>query len=835
MTRALLLFTLIPGVAAAQLLSPGDLTRSHAHLEGMSNCTKCHGGGSQVSAEKCLACHKEVATRISEGKGLHGRIPEADRACENCHHDHQGKEASLIDWGGGGRKGFEHRRTGWPLTGAHVKVGCEQCHEKRFITAPDARKLLEAKVATWLGLPSTCRSCHFDEHRGQMKGDCSTCHDTRGWKPAPAFNHNKTDYPLLGKHARVACSGCHATQKDESTPANAFPAPKRMSFTKYVDIPHGRCTDCHQDPHQGKFGPRCESCHQVSGWKDMKKGTENRTFHDKTRFPLEGAHVSVACKSCHGPFPGRPAKFKGLAFQKCSDCHQDAHEGQIARVTCERCHSVVSFTPAKFTLADHAATKYPLEGGHQAVACSLCHPRDRTLTERVPLAVRTLLKREKRPLLVSLVRIQLPHATKGCVGCHADPHAGQFQSVVAAKGCEGCHRVSSFADLSFDHNRDSRFPLEGAHVKVPCAGCHDRTRRFEGKDVVIYKPLEMTCAACHRDIHLGQFASEGSSCEKCHTTESFKVTKFRHNDATFASFALEGQHTRASCEGCHPRVTVERDTTRRYKPVPQTCERCHADFHKGAFSDLSVAGKRVTGCASCHVVDGWSNAKFDHDSTGFPLRGEHQATPCKSCHLADFSSPIPSTCAGCHRDSHAGRLGTGCQQCHDEKSWQSAFGLEAHERTGFPLTGRHAVLPCIECHGEMRERTFSRAPRACVACHQGDFNRTPTLSVDHVAAGVPTECNTCHQTFAWSPARFPAHDSCFYISSGPHAGIRCLNCHSSLTGFVANGTCSTNTAACTSCHAHSEAATDPLHANLPPGSYQYRDGKCYGCHKMTPQ
>ena len=54
---------------AAQLLSPGKLARGHAQLEGVGNCTKCHAAGEQVAADRCLACHDQLAARIRAALG----------------------------------------------------------------------------------------------------------------------------------------------------------------------------------------------------------------------------------------------------------------------------------------------------------------------------------------------------------------------------------------------------------------------------------------------------------------------------------------------------------------------------------------------------------------------------------------------------------------------------------------------------------------------------------------------------------------------------------------------------------------------------------------------
>lgn len=52
-------------------LSPGELSKAHAHLEGLSNCTKCHVLGEKETTSKCLECHKEIKNLINQKKGYH--------------------------------------------------------------------------------------------------------------------------------------------------------------------------------------------------------------------------------------------------------------------------------------------------------------------------------------------------------------------------------------------------------------------------------------------------------------------------------------------------------------------------------------------------------------------------------------------------------------------------------------------------------------------------------------------------------------------------------------------------------------------------------------------
>ena len=78
-------------------ISPGKLSESHAHLEGLSNCTKCHVLGEKVSDEKCLDCHEEIAARIKDQKGYHFFGGGSSRKeCIKCHSDHHGRNFKMI-------------------------------------------------------------------------------------------------------------------------------------------------------------------------------------------------------------------------------------------------------------------------------------------------------------------------------------------------------------------------------------------------------------------------------------------------------------------------------------------------------------------------------------------------------------------------------------------------------------------------------------------------------------------------------------------------------------------------------------------------------------------
>jgi len=887
-----------PAAARADLFSPGELSKAHAHLEGLQNCTKCHAAGQQLSPDTCLACHGEVKSRIAQGRGVHGKLAPADRACEKCHHEHQGRDFAVVDWGKEGRKGFDHARTGFELRGKHRRADCEKCHDRRLVTDAAVLELLQKhpEKKSFLGAPTACAACHADEHRGQLGADCQRCHGEDAWKPAGKFLHAKSAYPLVGKHARVECVKCH---KPEQEPEARKGAPGQVgpvnptAFVKYKGLPFQACTDCHKDPHQGRFGERCQGCHTPVDWKKLSGAAAERAFHDKTRYPLRGLHAEVKCVACHGPFPGQKAIFKNMAFGKCTDCHADAHVGQLARAAapavplppppagkkkqrpvaapapvapdCAACHTPDGFLPVRFDVADHAKLEYRLEGAHRAVACALCHPKDPRLERRFPEAVRKALARKQRPVKVSQALLDVPKAGD-CRTCHRDPHGGQFDAKLAAAapggatGCAACHVVESFKKVRFDHAKESRFPLEGKHTQAACGSCH----RTGADGQVRYKPLPITCAGCHPDAHAGQLAVKGvTDCTRCHTAAGWKgeQLRFKH-DAASSRFVLDGKHEKVACEKCHGLVRVAGAEVRRYKPLAVACQACHEDFHKGAFRgfaplpaaqaagkgaspagapDLSVRGARAgaavpasaeTACAACHTTASWQAQGFDHARTGFPLEGAHQRASCGGCHVdRTFKAPVPRACAACHADAHAGRLGGRCERCHEAASWASTrFDADAHRRSNFPLTGKHAFTACDSCHANRRDLGFSRATKECLGCHQDDLTRAAAGAaiVDHGVPNFPTTCQSCHSTWGFSPAGLDGHETCFEISRGPHAGVKCKDCHSSFPAVDVTQkpfTCLTDTANCVRCHSCQE--------HEPVSGFACTNRKCYECHRFS--
>ena len=234
-------------IAAAQF-SPGDLSRPHQNLDGPKNCTQCHEVGSAISGEKCLSCHTEIGQMITSRHGYHFSVKS--RACIECHKEHLGRDAVTYLFN---KRNFEHAQTGFTIGGKHALLECEKCHDRKFISDPDVKKVLsDHPHPTFLGVSQACTSCHQNPHEEAEQQRCLTCHTDAGWNVVKKFDHSTTHFVLLGKHRTVECKQCHVTlaQKNPGTP-------KVFTVANFA-----ACEACHTSPHTQKLQQqKCTACH----------------------------------------------------------------------------------------------------------------------------------------------------------------------------------------------------------------------------------------------------------------------------------------------------------------------------------------------------------------------------------------------------------------------------------------------------------------------------------------------------------------------------------------------------------------------------------------------
>ena len=559
--------TLVSAQSLESVVMPGKLIRGHAEIEG--ECGKCHAPFNRAAQSPlCLDCHKDVASDVRAAAGYHGRIRE--RECRSCHTDHKGREAAIVIMD---TTKFDHRQTDYPLQGAHEKAECRSCH-------PPEKKYRDA--------PHECNDCHRkdDPHKGNLGPKCANCHTDSNWKEA-RFDHDRTRFPLKLKHATVKCRDCHVDKRFLNAPRD--------------------CVGCHRKDddakgHHGRFGEKCQACHNERDWKPA-------TFsHDRdTRFLLRDKHRTARCESCH-----RTPLFGEKLPSTCVGCHRsdDVHKGSLG-AKCESCHNERNWKTSKFN--HDTETSFPLRDKHRTARCESCH-QDKTFKQKLP---------------------------QTCIGCHrkdddAKGHRGRY-----GEKCESCHTEKSWPVTTFDHARDTRYPLRAKHAGVKCDSCH--------KGNLYRDKLQTACIACHErdDKHEGQL---NRRCENCHAETDWKRTTFDHNRSRFP---LLGRHARVECRECH--------ATPRYRDAKTDCIACHAkdDAHKRRL------GPR---CESCHNARDWKIWDFNHDKTQFRLDGAHKRIDCYSCHREPVRDKIrlDLACISCHMrdDVHHGNFGAQCERCH---------------------------------------------------------------------------------------------------------------------------------------------------------------------------
>jgi nitrate/TMAO reductase-like tetraheme cytochrome c subunit len=405
---------------------------------------------------ECFDCHKPLFIQIPEAALRKNTLLGLSETCKSCHEDiHKGR---LGDQCGSCHNttsfnkvdNFDHSKTEYKLTGAHEKVSCTKCHPQEIINSKQVTKLT--------GIPfSSCESCHKDVHQGKFGKDCQSCHLTTNFRilNQKIFDHNKTNFPLIGKHKTVKCSKCHGEN------LNSKPR-------------HQNCTDCHSDYHNGEFttGAALKDCSVCHTEKGFKPSTFTIDEHNKIDFKLSGAHLAVPCRSCH--FKTDKWHFKNIGL-KCIDCHKNVHGSEITvkfmkNNNCEGCHIIDNWNTIHF---DHSLTTFSLEGKHKDVSCGECHYKEEYTGKKI---------------------FRFVSLSSKCESCHKDVHYGQFNEN-GNSSCGRCHAFNNWKPDKFDHNR-TRFSLEGAHQNLDCSKCHPVVT-LDKNQFVKYKLKDFKCAACH--------------------------------------------------------------------------------------------------------------------------------------------------------------------------------------------------------------------------------------------------------------------------------------------------------------------------------------------------
>ena len=463
------------------------LTGAHVNVA----CNLCHVNGQFAGTPTdCYSCHVKDFNATTSPNHVQGGFSQQ---CQMCHTTTAWQPAT-----------FDHSKTAFPLTGAHLNVSCATCHTDNFAGT----------------LPTNCYGCHAADFNGTTSPNhvqsgipqqCQVCHNTTAWIPA-TFDHSQTSFPLTGAHLNVSCATCHTDNYAGTLPTNCYGchAKDYANTATIAGVPNHANAGFSQD---------CTQCHTTTTWL-------NATFnHNATAFPLTGAHTTVACATCHTD------NYAGTLPTTCYGCHTKDYtntatiSGVPNHVTanfpqdCTLCHTTTTWLNATF---DHSTTSFPLTGAHTTVACATCHTDNYAGT--------------------------LPTT---CYGCHTQDYnntatvGGSVPNHVSGgypTDCTMCHTTATWLNATFNHN-NTPFPLTGAHVSVPCASCH-----IGG----VYAGTPTDCYSCHKADYAGttnpNHAAAGfpTTCATCHTTTSWLGATFNHT-----WFPMNHGNANGVCATCH--------------------------------------------------------------------------------------------------------------------------------------------------------------------------------------------------------------------------------------------------------------------------------------------
>jgi hypothetical protein len=370
--------------------------------------------------------------------------------------------------------------------------------------------------------------------------------------------------------------------------------------------------------------------------------------HQRSRFPLTGAHSMAECESCHPSTSLGSPQFVGISTD-CAACHMQSYESakepDHARLDfpkeCANCHTTVSWDEVTFR---HNLTAFPLTGAHVETACSACHGAQ-----------------------------DFRSASTDCGTCHASDFTQAKNPDHVAGGfftdCLLCHTTARWVDARFNHD-ETAFRLTGAHGDALCSSCHVNGR-------LAGTPKD--CVGCHQQDFDGATSPDhraarwDTDCQSCHETDRWEGASFDHSQT---GFPLNGAHATASCNSCH--------ANGQYDGTPTECIACHQEDYDGTTDPNHRAAGFPTTCTTCHNTTRWEGATFNHDSNYFPIySGEHRDKwdSCSDCHTNPNSYTVFS-----------------CIICH-EHSNQQEVTRDHDEVNGFHYDGQS----CYTCHPDGRE------------------------------------------------------------------------------------------------------------------------------------
>ena len=157
-------------------------------------------------------------------------------------------------------------------------------------------------------------------------------------------------FPLVGKHAGLACESCHANGRFAGTP--------------------NTCVACHaQDKPAVHFVGDCAACHTAVSWQDIHfnhqvaGATDCVSCHTKDK---PANHFSGQCSNCHNTSSWSGATFSHQGATNCQSCHNPPSNHWSGQ--CSQCHNTNDWN--SINVSGHS---FPMNHGNAGGKCSSCH------------------------------------------------------------------------------------------------------------------------------------------------------------------------------------------------------------------------------------------------------------------------------------------------------------------------------------------------------------------------------------------------------------------------------------------------------------------------------
>ncbi|MGA7887464.1 MAG: cytochrome b/b6 domain-containing protein [Acidobacteriaceae bacterium] len=338
-----------------------------------------------------------------------------------------------------------------------------------------------------------------------------------------------------------------------------------------------------------------------------------------------------------------------------------------------------------------------------------------------------------------------PHATLGCVDCHAGAAAETHNAKTASASCIACHADAATALAS------------SAHAALGNPNSSE------------------TCIACHGTANAQKAVAGTQFCATCHATEVEQYKASVHGHARGL-----GNADVPTCQSCHGSAHTVLPASDPQSPVgkqrlPDTCGSCH--------SDPKLAAKYMFG--QVRPVDAWRQSVHGRAIA----QGNLNAASCSDCHgthdILPATDPrskiwkqnVAATCGRCHAgvyqtyasSIHGQALARGvlqaatCTDCHSEHK------ILAPGNPGSAVyMANVSQEACSRCHADTRLMAGFNLPQDRVPTYEDSYHGLASREGGQTVANCAS-CHGIHNIYASSDPRSTVNRA--------NLGKTCGQCH----------------------------------------------------------